>query len=106
MTVKTHRKRTIASALTFRAISTFLLWTITYAVSGEAVTSVVITVIFAVLATVLFYFNDRAWERTNWGRKTESAVQTGASQVLVSRSNLSFPSALMPLKHEFLEEAS
>lgn len=68
-TVLTERKRTLASAISYRVASTILLMVITYAVSGVLFESVIITVSFALLATVVFYFNERLWERTTWGRK-------------------------------------
>jgi uncharacterized membrane protein len=69
MPATTHRKRTIASAITYRATSTILLGGISYLVTGQWFESLVVTIIFAILATIVFYFNDRAWERTDWGRK-------------------------------------
>ena len=56
-------------AVTYRVTSTVLLGLITYAITGEIVDSSLITILFAVTATVLFYFNDRAWERSDWGRR-------------------------------------
>ncbi len=67
--MKTHRKRTLASAFTYRTTSTVLLAAMSYLVTGQWVESAVVTLTFALAATVLFYFNDRAWERTDWGRK-------------------------------------
>ena len=67
--VVTERKRTLASAVPYRVASTVLLMVITYLISGVLFDSVVITATFAVLATVVFYLNERAWERTSWGRK-------------------------------------
>ena len=69
MTIKTDRKRTLASAVTYRATSTVLLGMISYLITGQWIESLAVTVTFAILATVLYYFNDRAWERTDWGRK-------------------------------------
>lgn len=68
MTGKTRRRRTLASAITYRVTSTVLLAVISYWVTGEWAESLIVTVIFAVSATVPFYFNDRAWERTDWGK--------------------------------------
>ncbi len=48
--------------------STALLAFISYAGTGQWVESAAVTIAFAITATVLFYFNDRAWERTDWGR--------------------------------------
>lgn len=69
LTIKTHRKRTLASALTYRVSSTMLLMALSYLIVGQLVTSIELSLSFAILATVLFYFNDRAWERTDWGRR-------------------------------------
>lgn len=72
MAIGTDRKRTLASAVTYRATSTILLAFVSYAVTGAWAESMAVTAAFAVLATVIFYFNDRAWERTDWGRKDPS----------------------------------
>jgi uncharacterized membrane protein len=74
LTVKTHRKRTVASAVTYRVTSTILLAGISYGITGLWLDSLTVTLTFAVLATLLYYFNDRAWERTDWGRK-EAAME-------------------------------
>ena len=68
MTAKTQRKRTIASALTYRTVSTIALAIISYALTGALVSSATITIVYAIAATLLFYINDRGWERTDWGR--------------------------------------
>ena len=60
---------TVASALTYRGASTVLLMILSYSVAGQLVESLAISIIFAITATVLFYANDRVWERTDWGRK-------------------------------------
>ena len=69
MTAKTNRKRTLASAVTYRLASSILLAVISYLVTGAWIDSLAVTATFAVTATIVFYFNDRAWERTDWGRK-------------------------------------
>jgi uncharacterized membrane protein len=65
----TNRKRTLVSAFTYRVASTILLMVLSYLIAGQLIESISISASFAVLATVLFYLNDRAWERTDWGRK-------------------------------------
>ncbi len=108
MTVKTHRKRSIASAITYRATSTVLLAAISWAVTGQWIESLAVTLTFALLATVLYYFNDRAWERTDWGRISERGLLAsgpGSSQDH-QPSTPQFPLELVPLHREYLEEAS
>jgi uncharacterized membrane protein len=64
-----ERKRRLASAITYRVASTIPLMIVSYLIAGELIESIIISVSFAVLATILFYLDDRAWERTDWGRK-------------------------------------
>lgn len=59
----------MASALTYRVASTILLMVLSYLIAGQLVESISISISFAILATILFYLNDRTWERTDWGRK-------------------------------------
>lgn len=62
------RKRTLASAVTYRILSTILLGAISYLVTGEFTDTGVITVTFAFLATVVYYANERSWNRVDWGK--------------------------------------
>jgi uncharacterized membrane protein len=66
--VNNTRKRTLVSAITYRAAATVLLGVISYTVTGEFTDTSVITVAFTVLATVVYYFNERAWNRVDWGK--------------------------------------
>ncbi len=108
LTVKPGRKRTIASAITYRAISTILLGVISWVVTGEWVESLAVTLTFAFLATVLYYFNDRAWERTDWGRKAEGPIETSGPVTHRTKPRLTphVATELIPLWRDLLEEAS
>ena len=107
MTAKTQRKRTIASAITYRVTSTVLLAAISWLVTGQWVESLIVTLSFALLATALYYFNDRAWERTDWGRKAGAPAVPEPTPFRISPSSKSAGVAgLIPLAREFLEEAS
>jgi len=108
LTVKTNRKRTIASAITYRVTSTILLAVISYVITGQWLESLAVTLTFAMLATILFYFNDRAWERTDWGRKPGIAPETTGLRVTSAGAQRGphVATELIPLHHEFLEEAS
>lgn len=104
LTVRTQRKRTLASAITYRVTSTVLLAAISYYATGQWVESAVVTITFALTATVLFYFNDRAWERTDWGRDSAQHVPISSPRSIKRASFVA--SEYIPLSHEFLEEAS
>ena len=94
--------------MTYRVTSTVLLAGISYVITGQWLESLAVTLSFALLATFLFYFNDRAWERTSWGKLPQGAVEAPSSGSLshVGVSGSRFPSDVIPLRHEFLEEAS
>ena len=77
LTIMTTRKRSLASALTYRVVSTILLMVLSYLIAGQLVESIAISVSFAIFATILFYANDRAWERTDWGRKENGEGSKG-----------------------------
>ena len=66
----TQKKRTLAVAATYRVASSVLLAVVTYLITGEFFDSSAITLAFAVVATAVYYVNDRAWERTGWGRSS------------------------------------
>lgn len=74
MPITTEKRRSLAMAVTYRVLSSILLACITYWVTGELVSSMVVTVTFAILATVLFYANDRAWEQTDWGKRPSNGL--------------------------------
>ena len=94
--------------MTYRVASTILLAAISYVITGQWLESLAVTLTFALLATVLFYFNDRAWERTDWGRKGGGPLETSGSGFDSGGAGRTshVASEFIPLRHEFLEEAS
>ncbi len=63
-----NRKRSIAKTLSWRVIATMLTLFVIWAVTKKLVLSLESTFIIATLNTVGYYFHERAWNRSSWGR--------------------------------------
>ena len=69
MPVDSSHKRSLAMAITYRVMATILLGVISYAATGDFFDTSLITISFTVLATIVYYINDRVWNKVDWGRK-------------------------------------
>jgi uncharacterized membrane protein len=63
------RKRSIVKTLTYRIIIAALLVMITYYFTGNPGTTTIITVVFNVGGTAIYYGFERLWDDISWGRK-------------------------------------
>ncbi|MDA4119116.1 MAG: DUF2061 domain-containing protein [Thaumarchaeota archaeon] len=63
------RKRSIVKTLTYRAIVAAMLALLTYYFTGNAGTTTIITVIFNLGGTAVYYSFERLWDSINWGRR-------------------------------------
>jgi uncharacterized membrane protein len=52
--------------LTYRAILTALLAGITWAFTGNLTQTSIITIVFSVSATAIYYLHERTWLRIKW----------------------------------------
>lgn len=60
--------------LTYRTITSALLAVLTWVFTGSLEKTTLITVIFNLAASVVYYFHERVWLNVKWGlRKKESA---------------------------------
>jgi uncharacterized membrane protein len=66
MTLGESRKRSIVKMLSYRAILTALLATISWYFTGNIGQTTTITVIFSVSATVVYYAHERLWNKVGW----------------------------------------
>ena len=57
------KKRSILKTLSYRAILTIVLAAITYAFTGNLVQTSGITIMFSVLATIVYYLHERIWTK-------------------------------------------
>ena len=69
MVVGESRKRSIVKMLTYRAILTALLAIISWIFTGNLGQATVITIVFSVSATAIYYLHERVWNGIKWGRQ-------------------------------------
>lgn len=61
-------KRSLAKTITYRIIIVVMVFIISYFVTHDTNSALLITGWNAVLATIIYYFHERAWSRIRWGR--------------------------------------
>lgn len=64
----TH-KRSWAKAISWRIIAFFVLGAVSWLFTHNWSQTTGITIVYAGIQVVLYYFHERYWERVNWGRK-------------------------------------
>ncbi|HLD49463.1 MAG TPA: DUF2061 domain-containing protein [archaeon] len=67
--MKETHSRSVSKAITYRIAATIALGIITWIYTKEFFTTSAITIVFTIVATALFYLNERAWNRIKWGKR-------------------------------------
>jgi len=62
------RLRSLVKSATWRTTGILVLGTITWVITGNWIQTTYITAAFNIVQVVLYYFHERLWERTNWGK--------------------------------------
>lgn len=62
------RKRSWVKSITWRAVGLVILAGISYAVTRDLGAMTVITILFHSVRLVLYYWHERLWERSTWGK--------------------------------------
>jgi adenylylsulfate kinase len=65
------RKRTVAKAVSWEVISNAICLLLAYAIFGNIGGCLIFTGVCFGLKLGLFYYHERAWHQTNWGKFTE-----------------------------------
>ncbi len=65
-------KRTLAKTAVYRGSITVLLFTLLWLFTNNIYETSLITIIFNVAATIIYYFHERMWGRINWGNTIET----------------------------------
>jgi len=74
-------KRSLTKTIIWRVIATLITLVVTYMFTGELRQATNITLVIAVLLMVGYYFNERVWDRVQWGRKDHAfSTQSGKSR--------------------------
>ncbi|NWG37794.1 DUF2061 domain-containing protein [Nitrososphaera sp.] len=61
------RKRSLVKMLSYRAILTGLLALISWIFTGNLQQTTIITIVFSVSATAIYYLHERIWNSVKWG---------------------------------------
>lgn len=63
------KKRAIAKAISFRALGTIVLATVSWIITGNAFETSAITIAFTVIQVGTYYLHERIWNKISWGKK-------------------------------------
>jgi uncharacterized membrane protein len=63
------KSRSLAKAISWRAIGTADTFLLAWLITKEPVTAGAIASIEVITKTILYYFHERGWNKVRWGRK-------------------------------------
>ena len=69
------KKRTIIKAISYRGLVTGLLAMLSWTFTANPSQTTIITVVYAILATLAYYGQERIWNRISW--QTKEKLETG-----------------------------
>lgn len=75
------KKRTIIKAVSYRSLVTAILAMLSWIFTANIDQTALITILYAILATIGYYGHERVWNRISWETKRVSAK-------IYSRNNL------------------
>ncbi len=62
-------QRSLAKTIIWRIVATIITFVTVYAFTGTLNKSTTITLTVAALLAAGYYFNERIWDKINWGRR-------------------------------------
>jgi uncharacterized membrane protein len=62
-----NQKRTLAKTAIYRGSTTVLLFVLGWIMTGNFYDTSMITILFNVVATGIYYFHERMWGKISWG---------------------------------------
>ena len=65
-------KRTLAKTAVYRGSITVLLFGLLWIFTGNIYETSLVTIVFNVVATIIYYFHERMWGKIQWGNTTET----------------------------------
>jgi len=61
------KKRTLAKTAVYRGSTTLLLFVLLWLFTEDIYETSLITIAFNIVATIIYYFHERMWEKIKWG---------------------------------------
>ena len=65
-------QRSLVKTIVWRVVATLITLAVVYLFTGEFQQATNITLVVAALLAVGYYFNERIWEKVEWGRARHS----------------------------------
>ena len=62
-----NKKRTLAKTAIYRGSTTVLLFTLSWILTNNVYETSLITILFNIVATVIYYVHERFWSTVKWG---------------------------------------
>ncbi|MFB5604816.1 MAG: DUF2061 domain-containing protein [Nitrosarchaeum sp.] len=71
-------KRTLAKTAVYRGSITVLLFGLLWVFTGDIYETSLVTIVFNIAATIIYYFHERMWVKIRWGStiSTNPALNT------------------------------
>ena len=66
-TIMENIKRTIAKTIIYRGSTTVLLFVLSWILTNNVYETSIITILFNVIATGIYFFHERFWSKISWG---------------------------------------
>jgi len=65
------KKRTLVKTAVYRGSITLLLFVLLWLFTEDIYETSLITIVFNVLATIVYYFHERMWDKIVWGKSKQ-----------------------------------
>ena len=75
------QKRTLAKTAIYRGSTTALLFALSWVMTNNIYETSLITIIFNVVATAIYYFHERMWGRISWGSLESKTTKYGQTEI-------------------------
>jgi uncharacterized membrane protein len=66
-----NRRRSLVKTITYRATVTIILAILSWIFTEDVFQTSAITISFTILATLVYYFHERIWDKIAWGRQRQ-----------------------------------
>ncbi|MBC7836814.1 DUF2061 domain-containing protein [Acetobacteraceae bacterium] len=68
-------QRSLLKTIIWRVVATLITLTVVFLFTGEIRQSTNITLVVAALLAAGYYFNERMWDKVEWGRRRSLPIQ-------------------------------
>jgi len=70
------RRRSFVKSITYRITATIALGILSWIFTKSAFQASAITISFTILATFIYYFHERIWDKINWDRHQQKKLNS------------------------------